>query len=148
MHCTEQAGPPAIRKVRKAGATILVIEDERFVRDVTCEILRHAGYRVLQAGSAGAGRRLFLRHGKRIRLLLCDAVLPDWSGVQLVRSLRSRSAGLKVIVASGYPRGTVEESLDRKGGNEFLAKPYGAASLVSKVKMALQEPRSTEAGTT
>jgi two-component system, cell cycle sensor histidine kinase and response regulator CckA len=61
---------------RETGATILVIEDERFVRDVTCEILRDAGYRVLQADCAEAARKVFQRYGKRIQMLLCDAVLP------------------------------------------------------------------------
>lgn len=133
MHCTAAR----IQQGRETCQTILVIEDDRFVRDVTCEILRYAGYRVLQAECAAAARRMFLRHRKQIQLLLCDAVLPDSSGVVLAKYLRRRSAGLKVILASGYPIGTLQ-NLDPTTGNVFLAKPYSAASLVSKVQMVLR----------
>jgi DNA-binding NtrC family response regulator len=125
-------------------ATILVIEDARFVRDVTCEILRAAGYRVLQAECALTARRVWQRHRKRIQLLLCDAVLPDSSGILLAETLRRMSAGLKVVLVSGYPSGTVQGCLDRNAGNEFLAKPYGAGALVSTVQMTLQKERTPE----
>ncbi len=131
--------PPAVAEQPGTGVTILVIEDERFVRDVTCQTLRAAGYRVLHAECAMAARRVFRRYGNRITLLLCDAVLPDSSGVLLAQTLRRLSAGLKVILVSGYPRGTVHGRLDSEPENEFLAKPYGAATLVSTVRMALQK---------
>jgi DNA-binding NtrC family response regulator len=139
MHCTALQVRPGVVKRPEKGVTILVVEDECFVRDVSCEILRGAGYRVLGAESAVAARRVFLRYGKRIQLMLCDAVLPDTSGVVLSETLRRLSPGLKVILASGYPRTALLEDLDREARDGFLAKPYGAASLVSKVQMALQE---------
>ncbi len=145
MHSTAAQVRPAVRRRPETSVTILVIEDERFVRDVTCEILRHAGYRVLQAKCAVAARRVFLRCGKRIQLLLCDSVLPDSSGIQLAEILRRRSADLKVVLVSGYPRATLPGDLDQKTGDEFLAKPYCATSLVAKVRMVLQKegsPRS------
>ena len=138
MQCNAVKVQPAVLKQSETRATILVIEDVRFVRNVTCEILRHAGYRVLHAECATAARRIFRRYGKRVHLLLCDAVLPNSSGVLLAQTLRRQSAGLQVVLVSGYPRGTLQGDLDQKAGNEFLAKPYGAASLVAKVQMALQ----------
>ena len=138
MQCTAVKVQPAVLKQSETGATILVIENARFVRDVTCEILRYAGYRVLHAECATEARRVFRRYRKRIHLLLCDAVLPDSSGVLLAQTLRRQSADLKVVLVSGYPRGTLQGDLDQKTGNEFLAKPYCAASLVAKVQMALQ----------
>jgi two-component system cell cycle sensor histidine kinase/response regulator CckA len=125
-------------------ATILVLEDAGFVREVTCEILRAAGYRVLQAECALAARRVLRRHGNRIQLLLCDAVLPDSSGVLLAQTLRRSSADLKVVLVSGYPQGPVQGCRDLESGNQFLAKPYGAALLVSTVQMTLQKDRAPE----
>ena len=144
MHCQAAHVRPVVVKQPEPIATILVIEDARFVRDVTCEILSAAGYEVLHAECALAARRVFQRHGNRIRLLLCDAVLPDSSGSLLVQSLRRLSSGLKVILVSGYPRGTVHGYRDSESGNEFLAKPYGAALLVSTVRMALQKEGAAE----
>jgi two-component system, cell cycle sensor histidine kinase and response regulator CckA len=124
--------------------TILVVEDARFVRDVTCGILRANGYRVLRAECALAARRVFRRHGNRIQLLLCDAVLPDSSGVLLVQTLRRMSPGLKVVLVSGYPQRTGQDSRDLESENKFLAKPYDAALLVSTIQMTLQEVRAHE----
>ena len=116
MQCTAVKVQPAVLKQSETGATILVIEDARFVRDVTCEILRHAGYRVLHAECATAARRVLRRYGKRIHLLLCDAMLPDSSGVLLAQTLRCQSAGLKVVLVSGYPRGALQGTSTRKRG--------------------------------
>jgi DNA-binding NtrC family response regulator len=131
MHCR-------VRERVQTKTMVLVIEDECVVRDATCEILRGAGYRVVQAESAAGARVVFLRYGKTIQLLLCDAVLPDSSGAELSRSLRERSSGLKVILASGYPRAGLPVASDAESASDFLAKPYGAASLLSKVQTALQ----------
>jgi CheY-like chemotaxis protein len=136
-----------VQEPPEPGATILVIEDARFVREVTCEILRDAGYRVLQAECATTARKIFRRHKGRIQLLLCDAVLPDSNGAQLARMLRRRAAGLKVVLVSGYPPATLRKYLDQEIEHEFLAKPYCAAALISKVEMALQNESSPETAT-
>ncbi len=127
-----------VRERVQTKATVLVIEDECAVRNATCEILRGAGYRVVQAESAAAARVVFLRYGKTIQLLLCDAVLPDSSGAELSRRLREQSPGLKVILASGYPRAGLPEASDAESASDFLAKPYGATSLLAKVQTVLQ----------
>ncbi len=126
------------RKWSKGKPTILVIEDERFVGDVTCEVLRDAGYRVLHAECAAAARAIFLSGGKQIQLLLCDAILPDGSGIALSQMLRAHSPGLKIVLASGYPAVGRNElhGVDRVRG--FLVKPYGAAALIARVQAALQ----------
>ena len=138
MHCTVARRRAAVRKRPQAKVTILVIEDERFVRDVTCEILRQAGYRVLGAECAAAARRVFDRHGKRIHLLLCDAVLPDSGGARLSQTLRRLSPDLKVILASGYPKSALPAEFCAESEDEFLSKPYCAAALIGKVQTALQ----------
>jgi two-component system, cell cycle sensor histidine kinase and response regulator CckA len=139
MHCLVAQVQLAVQEPPDPAVTILVIEDARFVREVTCEILRDAGYRVLQAECATGARKVFRRYRNRIQLLLCDAVLPDSSGALLAQTLRRRSAALKVILVSGYPNATLQGYLDPEPGNDFLAKPYCAASLVTKVRMALQD---------
>lgn len=137
MHCT--AG-----KSRRSGggstevfATIVVVEDQTFVRGVTCEILRDAGYRVVQAECAAVARDLFSKRGQ-IHLLLCDAVLPDASGAVLAQSLQLEFPTLKVVLMSGYPSAGLPQPLGKKQAAGFLAKPYGAASLIAKVQAALR----------
>ena len=144
MHCAAARARTA-DKPAGASVTVLVVEDERFVRDVTCETLRQAGYRVVHAECARAARKVFLRYRKQIQLLLCDAVLPDSSGILLAQTLQQLSPRLKVIVASGYPgAGLRPGASDMESANEFLAKPYGAASLISRVRSGLRREEAPE----
>jgi response regulator RpfG family c-di-GMP phosphodiesterase len=57
MHCAGSPVRPTATKRRESGISILVVEDHGFVRDVTCEILRDAGYRVVHAECAAAARK-------------------------------------------------------------------------------------------
>ena len=141
MHRTKVGSQRHVCKPTSPKPTILVVEDERFVGNVTCQILRGAGYRVLQVECVSAARAMFQpgKNRKSIQLVFCDAVLPDGSGIQLSQTLRKVSPKLKVVLASGYPEaGPRGASVGPASSMEFLAKPYGAIALISKVKAALQ----------
>ena len=126
------------RESERPWKTVLVVEDEAFVRESTCEILQNAGYRVLQAGTAGEAKNLFLNANAPIDLLLCDAVLPDENGVALADVLRWRSPGLQTIVASGYPRSVLWNEFKVSNVCQVLSKPYSASLLLAQVKAALR----------
>ncbi|SRR6266566_2707968 len=123
--------------------TILVVEDQRIVREATCQVLRGLDYSVLAAENAAAARKLFLEHLRDIDLLLCDAVLPDEDGFELARDLCGDSPRLRVVLVSGYPQ-------PEKSGREifelemnFLTKPYSADLLVAKIQGALNQEMLT-----
>jgi len=63
--------------------TILLVEDEAFVREVAYEVLSRAGYRVLTAGNATEALQAFREHAGAVQLLLTDVVLPDRNGCDL-----------------------------------------------------------------
>ena len=113
--------------------TILLVEDETFVREVACQVLRSAGYDVLPAKNAADAVTTFRGHPE-VQLLLTDVVLPDRSGCDLALELVNASAGVKAIFISGYP----ENSITRQGlpnpGWSYLPKPFSAASLLQKIK--------------
>jgi two-component system cell cycle sensor histidine kinase/response regulator CckA len=121
-------------------ATILVVEDDRRVRDTTCEILRMLNYSVLPASDAEDARTAFTNHSEEIDLLVCDAVLPDGDGFILAEELRFVSSALKVIIVSGYP-----QSKQRESQQEFLAKPYTAYVLVQKIQALLRDAAVSKA---
>jgi CheY-like chemotaxis protein len=116
-------------------ATILLVEDAGFVRQVTCEVLRSAGYQVVATRNAKEAVSAFRRYGKEIRLLLTDVVLPGRNGQDLARGLRVEYPGLRTIFISGYP----QEIRGRECGPKcsYLPKPFSAKSLREEVRRAL-----------
>jgi DNA-binding response OmpR family regulator len=128
------------RNVGGAGddkPTVLVVEDEALVREVTCEVLKTAGFEVLQAATAKEARReLQLRH---VDVLICDSVLPDESGALLAQEGFRQNAGLKVLFASGYPKNNIANRDVLPAQAHFIAKPFGAASLIAHVRALLSE---------
>lgn len=115
-------------------ARILLVEDEPFVREVTCEVLRSAGYRVLTARSAAEGAGLYDSRGGAVDLLLTDVVLPGETGRTLARKLRKRDPSLKVLLVSGYDE---QMSLSDSMQEELLAKPFSSEVLLQRVKELL-----------
>jgi two-component system, cell cycle sensor histidine kinase and response regulator CckA len=81
--------------------TILLVEDEGFVRQVTGKVLQSEGYRVLSTGTAAEAERKFRRDADGIDLLLTDVVLPDRDGLTLANDLRTIRPRLKTIFMSG-----------------------------------------------
>lgn len=81
--------------------TILLVEDEAFLREVTCEILESAGYRVLKTRNATEAARAFLQYKTIVKLLLTDVVLPGQNGRDLANELRAVCPSLKIIFISG-----------------------------------------------
>src|SRR5436309_12800158 len=129
--------PKAILKSK--ATTILLLEDERFVREVASEILRSAGYGLLQARCAEEARRLFYEH-EDVHLLVTDVVLPDDNGAHLVGELGSRRPGLKTIFISGYPENAVARvGLQEHDFQYYLPKPFSTESLITKIKQVLED---------
>lgn len=136
------AGSTCVSQVLASGrriATILLVEDEAFVREVAGEILRSAGYRVLSARNAAEAVWAFRSHPDEVQLLLTDVVLPDRNGCDLAHELVRDRGSVRAIFISGYP----ENSMAIKGrlhpGWFYLPKPFSAASLLQKIKEALNQ---------
>ncbi len=136
------AGPACVSPAPASNPrtpTILLVEDESFVRDVAREILCSAGYRVLAAPNAADAVRAFHCHAEGVQLLLTDVVLPDRNGCDLALELVTNGGCVKAIFISGYP----ENSITRKGlqhpGWHYLPKPFSSASLLHKVREVLDE---------
>lgn len=117
------------------AATILLVEDEAFVREVTREILESAGYRVLTAKVAAEAARILDQEPSRIDLLLTDIVLPDESGRVLAENLLRRNPCLKVLYVSGYPE-QIRMLQDKR--EDCLPKPYSSEALVRKVEAMIE----------
>jgi DNA-binding response OmpR family regulator len=119
--------------------TILLVEDETFVREVMCEILQSVGYVVLSAKDAGEAEGIFIDIGPNIDLLLTDVLLPGETGRALAAKLRQERSWLKVLFVTGYADQwkALEDS-----GEECLAKPFSGAVLVARIGRMFDEPQT------
>jgi CheY-like chemotaxis protein len=91
-------------ELHRGRGTILLVEDESFHREVTCEILESAGYRVLKAGTAAEAISAFDEYKTIVRLLLTDVVLPGRNGRDLATDLRCVCPKLRIIFISRLSR--------------------------------------------
>jgi len=120
---------------RKAGSeTILVVEDERAVRDLTVRILKQLGYQVLTASSGAEALELSHAHPGHIDLLLTDVVMPNMSGRQLADALLLLRPQTKVLFLSGYTENTVVHHGVLEPGVDFLPKPFSRENLARKLR--------------
>jgi PAS domain S-box-containing protein len=128
--------------VRGGSETILIVEDEATLRRKICEVMEHAGYRVLVAPDGGEGLRLAMDYPRPIDLLLTDVVMPNLSGPRLAERLRTTRPGTKTLYISGYPdMGEGSEAL--RSQPNFLSKPFTQEELLRRVREVLDsgEPR-------
>ncbi len=121
---------------RPRRRTILLVEDEPFVRDATCGILQNAGFEVLPAGDAREALEIHAACKRKIDLVMTDMVLPGRTGQELGQDLRQRSPEMVVLVTSGYGNPEYETEAP-ESRTYFLAKPYSRRSLVEKLEKIL-----------
>ena len=128
--------PQAYASHRPRRQTILLVEDEPFVREATRSLLQHAGFEVLPAADARDATRVYEECKQRIDLVMTDMVLPGRSGRQLGQDLREHSPEIVVLVTSGYFNAEVETEAPASR-TYFLAKPYSRRTLVEKIEKIL-----------
>lgn len=124
------------------GETILLVEDEAFVREVTRQVLESAGYVVLQAGNAEEAQLAFCQHRGTVHLLLTDMVMPGKSGPTLAAELGALAPEMKTILTSGYGESVAGGEVAANPRVSFLSKPFSVHSLTQKVRSVLDQDES------
>src|SRR5207237_3483258 len=117
--------------------TILLVEDEGAVRDLTRRCLESTGYRVISAENAEEAIELAAEHAARIDLLLTDVVMPGASGPELSRRLLERRPDVRVLYVSGYTDSAMASEGILDSGVSFLQKPFTPEALARKVRDVL-----------
>jgi DNA-binding NtrC family response regulator len=119
--------------------TILLVEDEPFVREATSSILQHAGFEVLPAIDAQSAVRVFAERSRDIDLLMTDMILPGRTGQQLGNELRLKSPEIAILITSGYS--SLDDDMEAPQLHTyFLAKPYSRRTLLDKIERILATP--------
>ncbi|WP_374468745.1 response regulator [Phenylobacterium sp.] len=135
-----EARPQAAQSVNAATRTVLVMDDDSAVREITAAMLQELGYSVLEAGSGGAALDI-LRTPQRIDILLADYAMPGMNGVEAARAAVEMRPGLPVLFITGYAD---LKALRDVGEDRIIQKPFRDDELARKVALALGQP--TEGG--
>ncbi len=121
------------------NATILVVDDDRAVRQGTDEGLRRAGYTVFEAAS-GKDALKVLEKESAVDLLLTDIQMQRMDGGELAEEAQTRCPDMRVLFMSGYTGGAALHDNVRDEGPSFIAKPFVMDILLKKVKAVLALP--------
>jgi len=124
--------PPFGMDMPPLHGSILLVEDESFVREVTAEILVTAGYNVLTARSAVEAIREFRKHKGEVALLLVDIVLPGKNGRDMAKELMKEEPKLKTVFISGYPESANDQNSTHN--TIYLSKPFSLGLLMQKIR--------------
>jgi two-component system cell cycle sensor histidine kinase/response regulator CckA len=130
---------PSLTAMPGGNETILLVEDEPAVRNVTIRALTRLGYQVLDASNAFEALAVWKAHRDEIQLVLTDMVMPGgMNGIQLGAELLKDRPTLKVIYASGYSADVAGADFPLMDGVNFLTKPYDRARLAQTVRAMLE----------
>jgi signal transduction histidine kinase/ActR/RegA family two-component response regulator len=123
--------------------TVLVVEDEREVRELACEFLKSAGYSVLTAEDGAEALETAERLGQSIHVVLTDIVMPKMRGPALAQQLKALLPQVKIVFMTGYleQNGSANDFLEDA---YFLQKPFSRETVVAKVGEALMSGKAVK----
>jgi two-component system, cell cycle sensor histidine kinase and response regulator CckA len=127
-----------------AGETVLVVDDDASVRDVTVRALQNHGFVAIGAAAAGEALDVLGRMDGALRLVVTDVLMPGVDGAELARRVRQIRPDLPVLFVSGY----TDDEVVRRGlvdaGQPFLQKPFTPEALARRVSDLLEQTNPSD----
>jgi two-component system, cell cycle sensor histidine kinase and response regulator CckA len=123
--------------IRGGGETVLLVEDNAPLRELTCEILNGLGYAVLDSGRPLDAIRCAEQHEGPIALLITDVLMPQLNGPALAKIIKAVRPEMKVLYTSGYTDDAIIGECEREAGCPLLEKPFTRDILAKRVRELL-----------
>jgi PAS domain S-box-containing protein len=127
---------PAV-EVKRGQETILVVDDEEMIADVTRDMLEGLGYSVLSAGGGAEAIEVYTANRDMVDLVILDMIMPGMSGGDTFDRLKSIDPGVRVVLSSGYSIDGDAKAIMDRGVISFLQKPFRLDELSSKIREVL-----------
>lgn len=124
--------------------TILLVEDEKILRETLAELLVLLDYKVLQAANGREALALFHQHAAQIQLVLSDMIMPEMGGLDLCHALRRHSAELPIIIMTGYSSDFSLQKLEELNVAAIMRKPMQLEVLTHTIEVLLNGCALTE----
>jgi len=132
-----QAEPMPEPQPGGAGGTVLIVEDEPALREVTRRILSRSGYTVIAAATGHEAIEIAASHTGDIDVLLTDVVMPQMLGMEAAERIREFWPGVKVLFMSGYAQGVLDSQGVVEAGADLIQKPFSEAELLAALRQII-----------
>jgi CheY-like chemotaxis protein len=116
---------------------ILLVDDEKILRDIGRDLLEDLGYSVFLAENGEHALEVFSEHYSDISLVILDVMMPKMGGKEAFIRLREQSPDLKILFCSGFSHESTSEELVQLGASGFIQKPYNRSELSRAVAKAI-----------
>ncbi|MFC1564480.1 response regulator [candidate division KSB1 bacterium] len=135
---TEKAFPveSAVSDLSSGEATILLVDDEEYIRDISGKLLEKLGYKVILACNGRECINIYSERSSEIDLIMLDLIMPEMAGEETFTRLKEINPDIKVIILSGYTKDGTAKDILKAGGKGFLQKPFRlheVSEIISKV---------------
>jgi CheY-like chemotaxis protein len=127
----------AMGTMTRGTETILLVDDEQMVAEVTRELLESLGYRVYVAGSGQEAIAVYMEKRDEIDLVILDMIMPGISGGETYNRLKEINPDIRVLLSSGYSINGEAKTIMDRGCDGFIQKPFQLENLSRKVREIL-----------
>ncbi len=114
--------------------TILLVEDEDMVSDLTKRILERCGYTVITATNGKEALNIYRKERDRISLVVLDLIMPEMGGEQCLEEFHKIDPNLSILVTSGYPLNDAAKESIESTARGFVGKPYNMKEILGAIR--------------
>jgi two-component system, cell cycle sensor histidine kinase and response regulator CckA len=126
-----------VKQILNGKETVLLVDDEDIIIDVSKQILETLGYKVLIARSGREAVDIYEKHGTQIDVVILDMVMPEMNGGEIFDVLKAMNSDTKIILSSGYSMNDFAKKIMECGCHAFIQKPFGIDQLSQKLREVL-----------
>jgi PAS domain S-box-containing protein len=139
-----QTGINDERYTYKGEGMVLIVDDEKLIRESAASLLQNMCYEVMTAENGKEGIDIFIKNKNKISLVILDMIMPKMGGKETFFKLREINPSLTVILSSGYARDKAVQELLESGAAGFIQKPYRSSELAYTLMEIDKKNRSSK----
>jgi PAS domain S-box-containing protein len=128
----------------EGNETVLIVDDEKNIRDIYSTALKEFGYKIITANSGEDALLIFNENHQSIDLVILDLGMPGMGGFKCMLEMKKTVPDSKIIIASGYSEVFQTEDMLKSGASGFIQKPFKLKSVLEKIREVLDENTQPE----